>query len=374
MGADLNKVQEIGQNIEMALKDVPGTSSVFAERTAGGYFLDFNLKREEVARYGLTIDQANMVIMSAIGGGNVTTTIEGRERYPVNVRYLRDYRSTVERLNRTLVPTMDGAQVPIAQIADIKLLSGPGMIRDENGRLSGYVYVDVSVTDVGSYVEKAKKAIGERVQLPPGYTLVWSGQYENMQRVAKRLMVVVPITVFIVFLLLYFNTRSATKTLIVFLSVPFSAVGAIWLLYLLGYNMSIAVWVGLIALLGVAAEMGVFVLLYLDLSYDEARAKGTMRTKDDLHEAIVKGTVMRLRPMFMTVAVDFVGLIPVMWATGTGADVMKRITAPLFAGMFTSFIMGLIVYPAIYAIWKWHFEVKRRAVVEPLTPLPADWR
>jgi Cu(I)/Ag(I) efflux system membrane protein CusA/SilA len=327
------------------------------------YFLDFNLKREELARYGLTIDMANMVIMSAVGGENITTTVEGRERYPVNVRYMRDWRSTVDRLNRTLVPGMNGAQIPIAQIADIKLLSGPGMIRDENGRLSGYVYVDISASDVGGYVAAAKQAINEKVSLPPGYTLVWSGQYESMQRVAERLLIVVPITILIIFLLLYFNTRSVTKTMIVFLSLPFSAVGAIWLLYLLNYNLSIAVWVGLIALLGVAAEMGVFVLLYLDLSYEEMRAKGLMKTGEQLREAIVNGTVMRLRPMFMTVAVDFIGLIPVMLAAGTGADLTKRIAAPLVAGMFTSFVMGLVVYPAIYSVWKWHIEVKQQAAL-----------
>jgi copper/silver efflux system protein len=360
LGPDLNKIQEIGQHIELALKNVPGTASAFAERTAGGYFLDFNLKREELARYGLTVDQANMVVMSAIGGDSVSTTIEGRERYPINVRYLRDYRDTIDRLNRTLVPTMDGKQIPIAQIADLKLQSGPGMIRDENGRLSGYVYVDVSGVDIGSYVDQAKLAVQEKVKMPPGYTLTWSGQYENMQRAAERLKVVVPVTIFIIFLLLYFNTKSVTKTLIVFLAVPFSAVGAVWLLYALDYNMSIAVWVGLIALLGVDAETGVFMLLYLDLAYDEWRDKGRMRTKAHLQEAIVHGAVKRLRPKFMTVAVDFIGLVPVMWATGTGSDVMKRIAAPMVAGMFTSFVMELVVYPAIYAQWKWHAEVKRQ--------------
>ncbi len=370
LGPDLNKIQEIGQHIEFALKDVPGTASAFAERTAGGYFLDFNLKREELARYGLTVDQANMVVMSAIGGENVGTTIEGRERYPINVRYLRDYRSAIDRLNRTLVPTMDGKQIPIAQIADLKLQSGPGMIRDENGRLSGYVYVDVSGVDIGTYVNNAKEAVRQKVQMPPGYTLTWSGQYENMQRAAERLMVVVPVTIFIIFLLLYFNTRSLIKTLIVFLAVPFSAVGAVWLLYYLDYNMSIAVWVGLIALLGVDAETGVFMLLYLDLAYDERKAKGLMSTRADLREAIVHGAVKRLRPKFMTVAVDFIGLVPVMWATGTGADVMKRIAAPMVAGMFTSFVMELVVYPAIYSLWKWHAEVKRRPALA-VAPTPA---
>jgi Cu(I)/Ag(I) efflux system membrane protein CusA/SilA len=361
LGNDLTKIQEIGQHIEMVLRDVPGTTSVFAERTAGGYFLDFALKREELARYGLTIGQAEMVIMSAVGGENITTTVEGRERYPVNVRYLRDYRSSVDRLSRTLVPTTNGAQIPMAQIADIKLLSGPGMIRDENGRLSGYVYVDVSGRDVGGYVADAKKAVREKVQLPPGYTLVWSGQYEYMQRVAERLLVVVPITLFIIFLLLYFNTRSVAKTMIIFLAVPFSAVGAIWFLYLLGYNTSIAVWVGLIALMGVDAETGVFMLLYLDLAYYEMRNKGLMKTKEHLREAIVHGAVKRLRPKFMTVAVMFMGLVPIMWSVGTGADVMKRIAAPMIGGIFTSFIMELVVYPAIYEVWRWHFYVKKQA-------------
>lgn len=367
LGPDLQKIQELGQHIEVALKDVPGTTSVFAERTAGGYFLDFTLKREELARYGLTIGQAQMVIMSAVGGENITTTIEGRERYAVNVRYLRDYRSSVDKLSRVLVPTMNnGAQIPLAQIADIKLLSGPGMIRDENGRLSGYVYVDVAGRDIGSYVEEAKKVVREKVQMPAGYTILWSGQYENMQRVAEKLAVVVPITIFIIFLLLYFNTRSVAKTMIIFLAVPFSAVGAIWFLYLLDYNMSIAVWVGLIALMGVDAETGVFMLLYLDLAYDEQRAKGLMKTKEHLREAIVHGAVKRLRPKFMTVAVMFMGLVPIMWSIGAGADVMKRIAAPMIGGIFTSFIMELVVYPAIYLVWRWYFHVRKEAKLAPV--------
>ena len=317
------------------------------------------MKREELARYGLTIAQVENTITSAVGGENVSTTIEGRERYPINIRYMRDYRSTVDRLNRTMVSTMSGAQIPIAQVATIKLVSGPGMIRDENARLSGYVYVDIANRDVGSYVEEAKQIVSTHVQLPPGYTLVWSGQYENMLRVKDRLFVVVPITIFIVFLLIYFNTRSAAKTLIIFLAVPFSAVGAIWFLYLLGYNMSAAVWVGLIALMGVDAETGVFMLLYLDLAYYGRRDKGLMKTKNDLREAIVDGAVKRLRPKFMTVAVMFLGLVPIMWSVGAGSDVMKRIAAPMVGGIFTSFIMELLVYPAIYEVWRWHFYVKR---------------
>ncbi len=358
LGSDLGKIEEIGANIEMALKGIPGTTSVFAERTTGGYFLDFDIKRDALARYGLTIDDVEMVLTSSVGGERVTTTVEGRERYPVNVRYLRDYRSDIGTLNRALVRTPAGAQVPMAQLADIKLLTGPGMIRDENGRLSGYVYVDVTGRDIGGYVRDAKKAVFDKVKVPPGYQLVWSGQYEYMERVKERLKLVVPITLFIVFLLLYFNTRSIAKTLIILLAVPFSAVGAIWFLYLLGYNTSIAVWVGLIALLGVDAETAVFMLLYLDLAYHDAKQKGQMRNWDDLRESIVHGAVKRLRPKVMTVACMFFGLVPIMWSTGAGADVMKRIAAPMIGGIFTSFILELIVYPPIFAIWKWNAEVK----------------
>ena len=387
MGADLQVVQQLGEHIEMLLKDVPGTKSAFAERTAGGYFLDFTLKRSELARYGLTVDQANNIIMSAIGGENVTTTIEGRERYPVNVRYFRELRDDMEKLRRVLVPVSAGgaaaaggmggmggsgsstgtgapvgARVPLEQIAEISLKTGPAMIRDENGRLSGYVYVDfdTSKRDIGSYVADAKKVVSENLKLPPGYMLIWSGQFEYMERAKERLIIVVPITIFLIFLLLYFNTLSVTKTLIIFLAVPFSAVGAIWFIYLLGYNTSIAVWVGLIALMGVDAETGMFMLLYLDLAYHEAQAKGKMRNWDDLREAIVEGAVKRLRPKVMTVGVMFMGLIPIMWSTGSGADVMKRIAAPMIGGIFTSFIMELGVYPAIYAIWKWNFGLKKQ--------------
>jgi len=325
--------------------------------------------------------------MSAIGGENVTTTIEGRERFPVNVRYFRELRDDVEKLRRVLVSaTVGGASaaagmggmggaagavgaggarvrhIPLGELADISLTTGPAMIRDENGRLSGYVFIDLDTSkrDIGSYVADAKKSIREKVQLPPGYQLIWSGQFEFMERVKERLVVVVPITIFIVFLLLYFNTQSVTKTLIILLAVPFSAIGAIWFLYLLGYNMSIAVWVGLIALMGVDAETGMFMLLYLDLAYNDAKAKGRMRNWNDLREAIVEGAVKRLRPKVMTVGVMFMGLVPIMWSTGAGADVMKRIAAPMIGGIFTSFILELVVYPAVYAIWKWNFGLKRQ--------------
>jgi len=358
-GSDLKKIEEIGGQIESVIAKVPGTRSQFSERTAGGYFLDFDFKRDQLARYGLSVNDAQMYVMTAVGGDNITTTVEGRERYPVNVRYLRDFRSSVDKLERVLVSTPSGAQVPMAQLADVKLVTGPAMIRDENGMLNGYVYVDMAGRDMGSYVADARKAVREHVQLPPGYSLVWSGQFEYMQRVEQRLLIVVPITLFLIFILLYMNTRSVAKTFIIFLAVPFSAVGAVWLLYLLGYNMSIGVWVGLIALMGVDAETGVFMLLYLDLAYHDMQNQGRMKTWADLKEAIIHGAVKRVRPKVMTVACMFMALFPIMWSVGAGADVMKRIAAPMVGGIFTSFIMELAVYPAIYAIWKWHFEMKR---------------
>ena len=371
LGSDLAQIQQVGEQIETALKDVPGTTSVFAERTSGGYFLDFDMKRDALARYGLTIDDAESVLMSAVGGDQVSTTVEGRERYSVNVRYLRDYRSDVDALERVLVATPSGAQIPLGQIADIRMRTGPGMIRDENGRLSGYVYVDVSGRDIGSYVRDAKKAVADKVKVPSGYELVWSGQYEFMERVAQRLKLVVPITLFIVFLLLYFNTGSAIKTMIILLAVPFSAIGAIWFLYLLHYNMSIAVWVGLIALLGVDAETAVFMLLYLDLAYHDALKNGGIHSWDDLREAIVHGAVKRLRPKVMTVSCMLFGLLPIMWSTGSGADVMKRIAAPMLGGIITSFLMELVVYPPIFAIWKWNWEVKPALKREAAQPVEA---
>jgi len=359
-GADIKQIENIGTQIEALLPRVQGTRSVFAERTSGGYFLDFKWNRDELARYGLSIDSAQDVVMSAIGGENVTTTVEGRERYPVNVRYLRDYRSDPDKLARVLVPAMDGpAQIPLSQLALIRTVSGPGMLRDENGMLNGYVYVDVSGRDVGGYVEEAKASVRKNIQLPPGYSLVWSGQYEAMQRVREKLTVVLPLTLFLIIMLLYVNTKSITKTLIIILAVPFSAVGAVWLLHLLDYNMSIGVWVGLIALLGVDAETGVFMMLYLDLAHDQAKAEGRLRSLRDLQEAIMHGAVKRIRPKFMTVATMFMGLVPIMWSAGTGADVMKRIAAPMIGGIFTSFILELVVYPSIYEVWKWHFELKK---------------
>ena len=359
-GPDLGQIERIGAQIERVLPQVAGTRSAFAERVGGGYFLDFDLKRDRLARYGLSVDDAQTVVMNAIGGDNVSTAIEGRERYPINVRYYRDSRSDLQRLGRALVPVMDGKmQIPMAEIATLKLTSGPSMLRNENGMLNGYVYVDVAGRDVGSYVAEAKRVVAEQVTLPPGYTLAWSGQYEAMQRVRERLKVVLPLTLFLIFLLLYLNTKSTAKTVLILMAVPFSAVGAIWLLYGLGYNMSIGVWVGLIALMGVDAETGVFMLLYLDLAYNERRLAGRMHTLADLREAIVEGAVKRIRPKFMTVATMFVGLAPIMWSVGAGADVMKRIAAPMIGGIFTSFLLELVVYPALYEVWKWH-SVKRQ--------------
>lgn len=298
-----------------------------------------------------------MVVQSAVGGEVISTTVEGRERYGISVRYARDFREDLTKLRRVLVPTPTGAQIPLAQLADIEFVAGPAMLRDENGMLSGYVYVDLAGRDVGSYVEDAKQAV-RNVQLPTGYTIAWSGQYESMDRVRQRLKIVLPVTLFLIFILLYMNTKSSVKALIVMLAVPFSLIGAVWYLWLLGYHMSIAVWVGMIALMGLDAETGVFMLLFLDLSYNDAVRKGRMNNSQDLREAIIHGAVKRVRPKAMTVAAAMMGLLPIMWSMGTGADMMKRIAAPMIAGLVTSFIMELLVYPVIYDLWKSWTEVR----------------
>src|SRR3954470_8056742 len=355
-GADLKQIENIGRELERIVGRVPGTRSVYGERVSGGYFVDFDIDRAAIARYGLTIDDVQQTIMTAIGGENVSTTIEGRERYPINIRYPRELRDDIDKLGRVLVPTMTGAQIPLAQLASPRIVEGPAMIRDENGRLAGYVFIDVDTSrrDLGSFVDDAKRAVASQLRMPSGYTLQWSGQYEAMQRVKQRMAIVVPLTLLVIAFLIYLNTRSMPKTLLVLLAVPFSAVGAVWLLWVLGYNVSIGVWVGLIALLGLDAETGIFMLLYLDLAYDAAKP----RTAEELRDAIYHGAVKRVRPKVMTVACAFFGLVPIMWSTGAGADVMKRIAAPMIGGLFTSFLMELLVYPAIYYRWKWRAEVR----------------
>ena len=359
-GGDLKQIEAIGSQLEEILRTVPGTRSVFAERAAGGYFVDFDLDRQALARFGLSVGAVQDVIMSAVGGENVTTTIEGRARYPVNVRYPRSLRDDVTRLGQVLVMTPSGAQVPLAQLARLRTVAGPAMIRNENGLLAGYVFVDMTDSDVGGYVERARAAVASRLSVPIGYSIEWSGQYENMLRVRERLKIVVPVTLFLIFFLLYMNTKSAFKAAVVMLAVPFSVVGAVWLMYILGYNVSIAAWVGMIALMGLDAETGVFMLLFLDLSYEEAKRENRLRSLVELKDAIIHGAVKRVRPKMMTVTAAMAGLMPIMWSLGTGADVMKRVAGPMVGGLATSFIMELLVYPAIYLLWK-----KKELRVEP---------
>jgi Cu(I)/Ag(I) efflux system membrane protein CusA/SilA len=351
-GADLREIEAVGARLEAALRAVPGTRSVYAERVAGGYFLDFDLRREALARHGLTVAAVQDVILSAVGGENVSTTVEGRARFPVSVRYPRELREDPDALGRVLVMTSSGAPVPLAQLADLRLRSGPAMIRNENGLLAGYVFVDMAGRDIGGYVDEAKRAVAAGLTLPPGCSLEWSGQYENMLRVRERLKVVVPLTLATIFALLYLNTRSAVKAAIVMLAVPFSAVGAVWLMWALDYNVSIAAWVGMVALMGLDAETGVFMLLFLDLAHDEARATGRLRSRADLVEAVIHGAVKRVRPKMMTVTAAFMGLMPIMWSAYPGADLMKRVAAPMVGGLVTSFLMELLVYPAVYLLWK----------------------
>jgi len=352
LGPDLKIIEKIGLEIEQVLANVPGTKSAFAERLNEGYYLDMIVNRREAARYGLTVGDVQAVITSAIGGETVTTMVEGRERYPVNVRYKRELRDDPDRLKRVLIPTPSGAQIPLGQIADLIITQGPPSIADEAGALAGLVSVAVSGRDLRGYVEDAQRAVRERVVLPAGYRLVWAGQYEHLVRAEERLKLVVPVTIGIILLLLYLNFGSLAKSLIVLLSVPFAAIGAIWYLDYLGYNMSVAVWVGIIALAGVAAETGVVMLVYLDEAYERRVREGRMTTVHDLREAIMEGAVQRVRPKMMTVAAIMGGLLPIMWTTGTGADVMKRIAAPMIGGMVSSTVLTLIVIPVLYFIWK----------------------
>jgi copper/silver efflux system protein len=351
-GGSVQQIQEIGRQVEAILSGVPGTRSVFSERTGDGYFLDVTWDRKALASNGLSIEDGQNALSTAVGGENVSTTIEGRERYPINVRYKRDFRSDVDALGRVLVTAGGDKQIPLSELATIRMLNGPAMIRNEDGLLTGYVYVDLADRAPGDYVAQGRQELQKKLQLPAGYSIFWSGQYESSERVSQRLMLVVPVTLGIILFLLYFNTRSVAKTAIITLAVPFSAVGALWLVYLLGYNMSIAVWVGIIALLGIDAETGVFMLLYLDLAYEKAKREHARLTRTQLYEAIVEGAAKRLRPKFMTFATMSIGLIPILWSSGTGSQIMKRIAAPMVGGIVTSFLLELLVYPAIYAFWR----------------------
>jgi copper/silver efflux system protein len=358
-GPELQEIEKIGKHLETILQDVPGTRSVYAERVSGGYFLDFNIKRKEIARYGLTVTDVGRIIESAIGGVNIDTTIEGRERYPVNVRYLRELRDTPEKLRRVLVSTPTGMQVPLAQLATLRFASGPPMIRNEDGMLTGYVYVDLADRDVGGYVEDLKNVVHEKLELPQGYTLGWSGQYEFMERVRERLFIFIPLTIAIIFVLFYFAFQSVAKTLMVMLGLPLSLVGAVWYMVLLEYNMSIAVWVGIIALAGVAAETSAVMVTYLDGAVNRRRQANRLQSLDDLLETVQQGAVERIRPMAIVGLTNIFALFPVMWATGAGADVMKRLAAPMVGGVASAMLLTLFVIPAIYTTWLWHTDIKK---------------
>ncbi|MFT5142619.1 MAG: Cu(I)/Ag(I) efflux system membrane protein CusA/SilA [Rhodothermales bacterium] len=352
MGPDLQVLSDLAQEVAGVVRTVDGTLSAFPDKSVGGHFLDYHIKREEASRYGLTVGDIQDVIMSAIGGMNVTHTVEGLARYPVNVRYSRELRDNMPALQRVLIPTPTGAQIPLSFVADFELVQGPPVIKSENSRRSAWIYVDLRGIDVGTYVANARAEVEARINLPEGYSLVWSGQYEYMERARQRLQIVIPITLVIIFLLLYFNFGNATESMIVMLTLPFSLVGGIWLLFLLGYNLSVAVGVGFIALAGVATETGVIMLIYLDHAYKDRVLAGKMNTLADLYAAVMHGAVERVRPKMMTVVAIMAGLLPIMWGHGTGSEVMRRIAAPMIGGMVSSTILTLVVLPVIYYMWK----------------------
>ena len=352
MGANLDTLSAIGERIEAAVSKVPGTLSAYSERVMGGNYLDFDIKREEAARYGLTVGDVQDVIMSAVGGMNVTHTVEGLERYPVNVRYPRELRDNLTSLKRVLIPTPGGAQIPITQVADIEVVKGPPGIKSENARKTAWVYVDIRGIDVGTSVQKARHVGAEEVTRPIRYNLVWSGEYEYMQAAAKRLRVVIPLTIVLIFLLLFFHFKDISNSLIVMLSLPFALVGGIWLLFLFGFNTSVAVYVGFIALAGLASQTGVVMLVYLEEAYNRYRIEGRLRNHHDLDLAIIEGAVQRVRPKVMTVATMIIGLFPIMIGHGTGSQVMKRIASPMVGGLVSSAVLTLIIIPAIYGIVK----------------------
>jgi Cu(I)/Ag(I) efflux system membrane protein CusA/SilA len=369
-GPDLSVLDRIGRQVESVVRGLPGTLSVYAERVTGGNYLNIRIDRDAIARYGLTVGDVEDVIQSAIGGMNITTTVEGLERYPVNLRYSRELRDSLPAVRDIVVSSAGGQQVPLGRLSQFEIIKGPPQVKSENARPNAWVYVDIENVDLGSYVAAARKAVAEGVQLPPGYNLAWSGQYEYMMRAEQRLMYVIPMTLVIIFVIIYLNTKSVFKTLVVLLAVPFALIGAFWLMYALHYNLSIAVWVGIIALAGVSAETGVVMLLYLDGAYDEALASGRLQTRRDLAAAVYQGAVSRVRPKIMTASVILAGLLPIMWSRGTGADVMKRIAAPMVGGMITSVVVVLLVYPAIYYIWKgWKLQEVEAPASEPPQPL-----
>jgi Cu(I)/Ag(I) efflux system membrane protein CusA/SilA len=362
MGPDLAVLSDLGAEIEAVMRTVPGTLSAIAERTVGGYYLDFDIDRLAAARYGIQVGDIQDVIQTAAGGMMVTQTVEGLERYPVSLRYDRDFRSDLSALKRILVPAPNGTHIPMEQLATITVRNDPDSIKSENSRRTAWVYVDIKGIDVGTYVKSAQQTVAEKIKLPIGYNIVWSGEFEYMEKAKSRLMVIIPLTILIIFLIIYINTKSLIKTGIVFLAVPFSLVGAFWFMYALDYHTSIAVWVGVIALAGLDAETGVVMLLYLDLSHKLWGDKGRMLTCGDLRQAIHHGAVKRIRPKIMTIGVIIAGLLPIMWSHGAGADVMKRIAAPMVGGVVTSGIMELMVYPVIFYLWR------RRSLDRSLTP------
>jgi Cu(I)/Ag(I) efflux system membrane protein CusA/SilA len=351
-GPNLDTLQALGEQVERAMQELPGTRSAFAERGVSGYYIDIEIDRPEAARYGLNVGDIHAAIMATVGGVNAATTVEGRERYSVNVRYPRELRDDVQKIRDVIVPAPGGAQIPLGQIATVEVLQGPMAVKTENAFPVTTVFIDIDTGDVGGYVRRAQEHIAASVQLPTGYTLVWSGQFEFMERVRERLGTIVPLTLLIVFTLLYVNFGNVAESLLVMLALPFGLVGGVWFLWLLGYNTSIAVWVGFIALAGVAAETGVIMLIYLDEAYQRYRAEGRLNGPADVAAAVVEGAVERLRPKAMTVITVIVGLMPILWSAGTGADVMKRIAAPMVGGMVSSTVLTLVVLPAIYLIWR----------------------
>jgi Cu(I)/Ag(I) efflux system membrane protein CusA/SilA len=364
-GKDLTVLEKIGEDIEAILRNVPGTLSVYSERVAGGNYFDYVIDREEAARYGLSVGDIQDVIMTAIGGMNITETVEGLERYPVNLRYPRELRDNIRDLERILIATPRGDHIPIAQVATLKITKGPPAIKSENARLNAWSYIDIKDIDVGTYVQTAQKAVQDSLNLPAGYSLTWSGQYEYMQRAQKRLQVVVPVTLLIILLFLYMNFGKITESLIVMLSIPFALVGGIWLIYLLDYNLSVAVGVGFIALAGLAAETGVIMLFYINSAYEERRRANRMQTLDDLYESVIEGTVARVRPIMMTTSTTVIGLLPILWSRGAGAQVMQRIASPMVGGLVSAAILTLIVIPAIFTIWKgWELQRDQRSRVQ----------